>query len=1091
MSTEGGSINVGGVNFTIGIDLATFEANLAKAEEIAKVRAKRIQEALNKKTTDGGTTGASGPGSAEQIQQIIVQQKRSTKPPTESIQLPPTPPTIYLTQEVVVTRHLRVVDKTGLSDQISDIPVAGKGPAFESGGGGSNGGTESSEEAATPYTPSLAFARMQASRQSDQSRLYNFHARQGALRRRLQRERSLYDPLSQARQEARAREEGSPYFDLKSGRLVGNLPAQETAPEELEGPSIAEQMAANEAEDATRLATLRSARIARQSAQGPVRAAPTTTFRQRQQSREELARQLDVNNANIQNPELPAQNLVDELTQREAAYKAPTQLPPQQLPIAPVQRQFAQANIAAPQQSSRAAAATSGQKSAADTIYGHYIDRGMSHEEAVQEAERITGQKPSAQAPPAPPPKAPSGNRGGSGGNGSRGGSINPFAREFSPVGLARIAGGFLGVNLGINIAAGAARDLHQAIAAVVESAVQLEQSGRNIGTAFGATGSVLTGAATAFANNPTTKGTTAEFQGAAASAAPLAAQFDLSKGQILDLVTAEGQLARLHGIELPAASQILQSVLRGNVDAGQQLDLELTNQYGVLKNVGLTWDQLVQAQGPAAARATLLAQVQADVNRQMQNSTATIDPTVAALDRLSKAWDKAKSSAASYTAPVVGGIANAAAGLLENPGGIANTVASKAIQIAPTIAPAIPFIGPFIGPAINVAQAGLQAKQESDVRQEELKRRAAAVDQNAPAFDPENPSTDFQVYQRAKVDTKTGKVFGSEFAIPTPGQLRTMSTSLATQQQSDAGVQAALAQSKIDVLSATADQRKLAVQGDINNLLSQRINLQDQLAPMLISEQAIQNNIAVITRENLDLTRNKLIAQQAALGPQEQVAGFDFARNQANARIGLSISQSVAGQKPTFDIGQQVNTILQNSAILNPNVAQANVNNVEGQRGVQVAGFAQQEDVLQKQINAIPDMQQLQDLQLDNINNIKLQIAAVDSQSAAIDRYLQAQTLEGSIQEALIGAELALIDARTKGAQATGQIAQNTIDESAGRIPPVSVIVNLGGLTVGSDEQDLLNKIQNATSAGVIDGLARGASLNPPRVDPNTAGGR
>lgn len=1082
MSTEGGSINVGGVNFTIGIDLATFEANLAKAEEIAKVRAKRIQEALNKKTTDGGTTGASGPGSAEQIQQIVVQQKRSTKPPTESIQLPPTPPTIYLTQEVVVTRHLRVVDKTGLNDEIKDIPVAGKGPAFES---GATGGV---------------------------------------------------------RTRGRSGPEG-----------------------EESGQSLAEQIAANEAEDAAKLTTLRSARIARQSnGQGPVRAAPTSPAsstvpkapltdaqnRLLDAGEQELARRRALRGTSTPNsgtfwPTDTQNALYDRILSRERTTRSTTSQEPS-TPIAPIQRQYAQTNIPtrdntsntlspeallrrvgpAGQQSREATyrgygfspnlarAVASGQVSPNDAVraHGQGADAVAALLGNIPGAAASTSGRGGASANGAATGSGGGGRSGGSGGGGSsrspsgsssRGG-INPFEREFNPAGLVRIAAGFTGIGLGINIAAGAARDLHQAMVAVVESAVQLEQSGRNIGTAFGASGSSLTGATTAFTNNPTTKGTTAEFQSAAASAAPLAAQFGLSKAQILELTTAEGQLARLHGIELPAASQVLQSVLRGNVEAGQQLDLELTDQYGVLKNVGLTWQQLVAAQGPAAATATLLAQVQGDVNRQMQNSAATITPGVQALDNLSSAWDRYRSTLAKNAQPIVQAGANAGAAVLNaatgpptQPEGPSDDEIRSAASFAPAEERAA-----IEARMRGQRQAQIDAKRAADSATKDAQDPNSSFFKvaNPPGFDPENPSKEFLdytqnpgllAYQRAKANQAAGKVPGSEMKPPTPEQLRANSTGQAIQQQTDAGVQAALAQSKIDIISATADQRRLTVQGDINNLLSQRINLQDQLAPMLISEQAIQNNIAQITRENLDLTRNKLIAQQAALGPQEQVAGFDFARNQANARIGLSISQSVAGQKPTFDIGQQVNTILQNSAILNPNVAQANVNNVEGQRGVQVAGFAQQEDVLQKQINAIPDMQQLQDLQLDNINNIKLQIAAVDSQSAAIDRYLQAQTLEGSIQEALIGAELALIDARTKGAQATGQIAQNTIDESAGRIPPVSVIVNLGGLTVGSDEQDLLNKIQNATSAGVIDGLARGASLNPPRVDPNTAGGR
>ena len=138
-----------------------------------------------------------------------------------------------------------------------------------------------------------------------------------------------------------------------------------------------------------------------------------------------------------------------------------------------------------------------------------------------------------------------------------------------------------------------------------------------------------------------------------------------------------------------------------------------------------------------------------------------------------------------------------------------------------------------------------------------------------------------------------------------------------------------------------------------------------------------------------------------------------------------------------------------------------------------------------------IPDQQRLQDLVLNGINQTQLAIAANDAQTQSIGRHLQAQTLEGQVQEALIGAELALADARKQAAQAAGVLAENK--GAAGGLPPVPVTITIENMTVGAgtDQAALMQELKDAAQQGVMQALAQSAASSPLRIDSNVAGGR
>lgn len=268
---------------------------------------------------------------------------------------------------------------------------------------------------------------------------------------------------------------------------------------------------------------------------------------------------------------------------------------------------------------------------------------------------------------------------GGDDGDGNGGGGGGRFL-GLSNTNLARVGAGLIGLNLGINIAAGAARALHDAIVATVESVIQLEQSGRRVSVAFGASGqSFLGSGATSFARNPLTSGTQTDYQQVVSSLAPLAAQYNLTTSQVQQLAVASGELARIQGVDVKSAGDVLQQVMHGNLEAGQALDLQLTDQYGVIKGVGLTWEQLVISQGEAGARATVLAQVQNEVTRQLRNNAENADAATRAFDSLGKSWDNFRNSVASGARGPISQLAQDATSLLNKP--------PSALQIAGTLA--------------------------------------------------------------------------------------------------------------------------------------------------------------------------------------------------------------------------------------------------------------------------------------------------------------------------------------------------------------------------------------------------------------------
>lgn len=608
-----------------------------------------------------------------------------------------------------------------------------------------------------------------------------------------------------------------------------------------------------------------------------------------------------------------------------------------------------------------------------------------------------------------------------------------------------RAAGAFFGVGLGLSAAVGAATALHNAIEAGVRSAVELARAGREVGISFGAAaGQRFAGpGASAFLANPTTRGTASQFLQEVAGLGPLAKQYGLTADQVQRLGVAEGQLAQLHNKELPQAGQVLQAVLRGNVEAGQALDLQLLDQYGRLKDVGLSFDELTQSVGRTRAEQILAAAVIKDVDRQLHNAAAGADVTTVALNDLGKQSDVSQSRVAASARPIVAAGANYLADILSGRAAFPLTPG----QIIPEII------------SRQIAQATLpRTAAQSAIDQ-------AIAAQNAPAF----------ANEQAGGPTANLRQLGAD---------RGERVQAATEQAARAGIQARLAQSQLDTLGAQSDLRRLGVQGQLNEVAQARLDIEGRLAPILLEQQQVQDRITLSTRENLDLTEQTLRAQRAAVGPQGVAADLSFAQQRIRLLAQVQQSRAIRGLGPAAGIASIPELFGQayNLALAAPEI---NLAAGDAAHAVDVAQRAQAAAQIGRQLGALPDQRRLQQIQNQTIP-LQQAEAAAKAAADAIERSLQGADLVAG--PARIKAEQDLAASRLQQADAAAQIARAQ-SEIGGPNINANATVTIEGLT---DVQAVANQVLDAFRPQLV--AAINAAINnprPPSAPPTDRGNR
>ena len=693
---------------------------------------------------------------------------------------------------------------------------------------------------------------------------------------------------------------------------------------------------------------------------------------------------------------------------------------------------------------------------------------------------------------------ANAGSGGSGGGSGGSGGSNGFFSFLFGNTGetqtrsLLRAGAALTGVGLGINIAAGAARLLHDALAGAAQDAIQLEQSSRNIGIAYGPQSGLGN------LGNLPGRGTQAESQQAAASLAPLAAQYGFTTTQVTQLVTAERELARIHGTDLPQAAQALQSVMAGNLQAGQALDLQLTDQYGILRNVGLTWEQLEQAEGPAQARQTLLAAVQADVNRQLDNSSQSTDRLGRALDSAGQAWDKFKNNVAKGVYIPVTVAVEQVAQLLGSPTTPAPSAQSTGAagyrqpSVAPPGAGYIPGVSAPPAPAAGTREAAVaQAQRIVDDQSGATQARAEAAAAQAAADQARELA-----FQRNQSHLQSGindqrnspPVLSPEQANAQIQADKTAQRNAADfDQRRVAGLLQQEAQARISILNEQATQRQLAQQDQLNALATQRIDLENQIAPLLLQQQGIQDAINIGTQQNLDLTKARLEAQRAQVLTGSALETNTFQSNQAMLRAQSSIVSLIRGQTPKYDFGTQIG-VAYGAALDRPDIALADT---EAQHSLNLATVATNIDQITKAIAVIP-LEQEQQILERSVDVYQLQLSAANASTDVINRALEFANILAAPDR--IQAEKDLSNAMIADAKAMQDQARIQLDQNASNANPIIINVNVGALGSGAitpQVADQIDRIGQVTQTAVLEALGRSNINNLPRTDPNIAGAR
>jgi hypothetical protein len=244
---------------------------------------------------------------------------------------------------------------------------------------------------------------------------------------------------------------------------------------------------------------------------------------------------------------------------------------------------------------------------------------------------------------------------------------------------VVRFGAAILGVNLGLSLVSGVAERVHSEILGSIEAARDLEVASRSAAANYGSDAARgISGSGAAFVSDPTTRGTQAEFIQSVAGMRSLTSAYGLNLGQVEQLVTASGQLARLQGVDLPTAAKALDAVMRGQTSAAEGLGITLTDQVGRLRGLGASYDELVEISGRTRAEQLLLSTTIQAVRAQQENARGVTDNLAAAYDKLGRNAETARQKMGQQLSGPAAGVVGAAADLLVPPGPSAEEIEQR-----------------------------------------------------------------------------------------------------------------------------------------------------------------------------------------------------------------------------------------------------------------------------------------------------------------------------------------------------------------------------------------------------------------------------
>jgi hypothetical protein len=411
-----------------------------------------------------------------------------------------------------------------------------------------------------------------------------------------------------------------------------------------------------------------------------------------------------------------------------------------------------------------------------------------------------------------------------------------------------RFIAAITGVNVGLSIAAGAGRLLHDNIAASLEAAINLDRVSRGLTASYGAAGAAQ---AAVFAQRLAPQaGTTAATVGQALTAAAPLTQYGLTGAQTQALTARAADIAGRFGQPF---DQVAADVVRAVQTGGNQLE-----QYGIkLDNarvkteayggaLSATFDRLTTSQ-QIAVRYNLLL----DQTRNLQGSAATSADTLSgAYDRLGASLDRLREKSGTLGAGGIQGPAEALAGWINQ---IAGPGASGGDRRAIVPDPNAPGGARIIGGAPQFEVNGLPGATQ-------------------PAAPP-------------------------SFIGPVPLRGADLLGAQASNAQSLASRAQAEAQAQITAIQLQSEQRRLSVAVELAGYRAQELQTEGALAPLLEQQANLQNRITQASRDNLDTRRQLVSAEQGALGAQAVTSAGQYDQNMAQAVARQRMARLLQGQ--------------------------------------------------------------------------------------------------------------------------------------------------------------------------------------------------
>lgn len=313
--------------------------------------------------------------------------------------------------------------------------------------------------------------------------------------------------------------------------------------------------------------------------------------------------------------------------------------------------------------------------------------------------------------------------------------------------------------------------------------------------------------------------------------------------------------------------------------------------------------------------------------------------------------------------------------------------------------------------------------------------------------------------------------------------------------QAQQAGALAARAQaesqSQLSEISIQQDERRLAVADELAGYQTQSLQLEGQLAPLMLQQANLQDRMVVASRDNLASRRELISAEQQQLGIAQVTSAYDYEQQRLELRAEQSRANVAAGSEPTEDINalrqQYRSTELQRAA------SGVDIQALDTNRQVQVVGQQRTAEDLSRQ-GPLTDLEAegraLQDQQIPLDQNLR----TLQAQEASIQRTLTLMDLQDT--KAVTAAQHALNSASQLAIQAgaaersAGDLAAG-LDLGATAAERAQKALSLGYQAVNdtavalSGVRDLLNSMPTLIVPTTVAADATGGSTVPPPVLP------